>query len=288
MKKILLHQFVGSLTLTLVVLCVFYVFLKEFGSIILGKRDLSPTGEKRLVLDDVNKLNLYYKFRLSNRSNKVSNNLTFNFSLPVFASVNLVSIDLNIAPYANEIFEYRHEFYVLTDRGREGYGEFLGIAGHGEESKRRLQSILRSFTPDEEPFSEKIYQFIVNYVDLSGFHARARGAFYALDSGEADCTEYMQLFIALARTAGIPARGVIGYVYDRDTKIDPKDAHNWAEFWDGERWRVADPQRGVFMENEDHYIPFKILDDDGSYVGEMPPLYWLEGENIEGLELRMI
>ncbi len=61
------------------------------------------------------------------------------------------------------------------------------------------------------------------------------------------CMEFTDLFIALARAAGIPARELNGYAYTANPKLRPlslnKDIlHAWPEIWDENRgWMMIDP-----------------------------------------------
>ena len=63
-----------------------------------------------------------------------------------------------------------------------------------------------------------------------------------LHTGRGDCTEHALLFVALARAAGIPARGVHGLVY---ANYGDGGAglywHAWAEVKVGEEWIPVDP-----------------------------------------------
>ena len=74
-----------------------------------------------------------------------------------------------------------------------------------------------------------------------------------LNSGS--CRDYATLFIACARTLGLAARFVSGYMYD--PSIDPNlpgDMHAWAEvFLPGAGWRGIDPTYGLFCNNS--YVP---------------------------------
>ena len=53
-----------------------------------------------------------------------------------------------------------------------------------------------------------------------------------------DCNEHTVLFVALARAAGIPARTVVGIVYQ--SNLNKFFYHAWAEYYD-ERWITVDP-----------------------------------------------
>lgn len=65
------------------------------------------------------------------------------------------------------------------------------------------------------------------------------------------CTEFTDLFIALARAAGIPAREVNGYAYTENPQIQPISLvadvlHAWPEYWDSKAkvWVPVDPTWG--------------------------------------------
>jgi transglutaminase-like putative cysteine protease len=69
-----------------------------------------------------------------------------------------------------------------------------------------------------------IYDFVINsttYRLLDGIE----GAGYCLKNGHGECTEYSALFVALCRSAGIPARPVLGCFGDQTNGW-----HAWAEF----------------------------------------------------------
>lgn len=65
---------------------------------------------------------------------------------------------------------------------------------------------------------------------------------------DALCTEFADLFVALARAAGIPAREAVGYAYTTDTKNRPVTVygdilHAWPEYYDTDLklWIPVDP-----------------------------------------------
>ncbi|HZZ85627.1 MAG TPA: transglutaminase domain-containing protein [Anaeromyxobacteraceae bacterium] len=63
-----------------------------------------------------------------------------------------------------------------------------------------------------------------------------------LRTGKGDCTEHALLFLALARAAGVPARGVHGLVYARyDDGVPALYWHAWAEVKAGDEWISVDP-----------------------------------------------
>ncbi len=76
--------------------------------------------------------------------------------------------------------------------------------------------------------------------------ARA-GAAETLASREADCSEFSQLFVAMARSLGLPARMVLGLAYSGSTF----GGHAWVEVWVGE-WVELDPTWGTDFVDATH------------------------------------
>lgn len=68
-----------------------------------------------------------------------------------------------------------------------------------------------------------------------------------LDSLEGDCTEHTVLFIALARSVGIPARICAGIVFQRDAFY----YHFWPEVYAGE-WIAMEPTLGQLQADANH------------------------------------
>ena len=93
----------------------------------------------------------------------------------------------------------------------------------------------------------KIYDYVVenleyDYASAASLTATRKGALTALSSGLGVCTEFTDLFIALARAAGIPAREVNGYGYTTDLRLRTP-LHSWPQYWDATRqvWVSVDP-----------------------------------------------
>lgn len=78
------------------------------------------------------------------------------------------------------------------------------------------------------------------------------GATAALTTPEsAICMEFTDLFIALARASGIPAREINGYAYTENPEIQPLSLvndvlHSWPEYYDAQQlaWIPVDPTWG--------------------------------------------
>jgi len=74
-----------------------------------------------------------------------------------------------------------------------------------------------------------------------------------LRAGRGDCTEHAVLLVALARAAGIPARGVHGLVYARyEDGADALYWHAWVEVRSAGEWIAVDPTFGQPVADATH------------------------------------
>ena len=139
---------------------------------------------------------------------------------------------------------------------------YLHAEQYIESDDPALQNLAQKFkTPDVLKTTKKIFNWVANNVKYIGYVSQDRGALYALRHKKGDCTEYMYLFVALCRTAGIPARGIGGYIIEKNTILKPAAYHNWAEFYEDGVWKIADPQNKVFMKDQSHYIAMRIISE---------------------------
>lgn len=117
---------------------------------------------------------------------------------------------------------------------------------------------------------QAIYNFVIktlkyDFTRLENREGERKGAVKALDSPASSvCTEFTDLFIALSRAAGIPAREVNGYVFTNDPQKNPSQMglnslHSWAEYWDTERktWISVDPTWGS-TSGADYFSSFDL------------------------------
>jgi transglutaminase-like putative cysteine protease len=120
-----------------------------------------------------------------------------------------------------------------------------------------------------------IYNWVAENIRYAGYVKNNRGARYALRYRKGDCTEFAALFVALCRAGGLPARLMGGFVTSKSSVLTIGDYHNWAEFYDEGVWRIADPQRRVFMDDPEtsSYIALQIIQPsdgaDGTLVSKI-------------------
>jgi transglutaminase-like putative cysteine protease len=115
---------------------------------------------------------------------------------------------------------------------------------------------------------EKIYDYVVSTLKydfnrISGKQERL-GALRAYNNPDsAVCLEFTDLFIALSRAAGIPARELNGYAYTENAKQRPLSLvqdilHAWPEYYDDEKktWVMVDPTWGKTTGGIDYFNVF--------------------------------
>jgi len=206
-----------------------------------------------LIEDDLGNQILYFRF--GNISPYDTKFITIKASLLLFDKPSSISVQ-DINPFIQP------EKYIESD-----HPELLKFAGKFKDQKQIKTA-------------ENIFRWVANNVHYAGYLRDGRGALYTLR----DCTEYMYLFVALCRASDIPARGIGGYVYSGVPILNPSSYHNWAEFYDDSAWRIADPQKKVFMHDSSHYIAMNIISD--SPKNPMGEFYRFRFAG-DGLEVKM-
>jgi transglutaminase-like putative cysteine protease len=136
---------------------------------------------------------------------------------------------------------------------------FLGAEPLLEIDAPPLQAAARNFEPalGQVELARAIHAAVHARLRSSSYAREDRGALWAIEHGEGDCTEFARLVVALARARSIPARVVGGFVVVRDTVLDPGVYHNWAELHVDGAWRISDAQNGVFDDTSGSYLAIR-------------------------------
>jgi transglutaminase-like putative cysteine protease len=146
---------------------------------------------------------------------------------------------------------------ALTD---EQKGIYLQAEPYVETRNLGIQLQAKSLASNtSQSLPRVIYHWLDDNITDIGLVTANRGALYALDNRQGDCTEFMYLFSALARVNQIPTRNLGGFVLGEHGILDASAYHNWAEFNDGGGWHIADPQNQVFDQGYDNYIVMRVL-----------------------------
>ncbi|MDZ4228162.1 MAG: transglutaminase family protein, partial [Candidatus Levybacteria bacterium] len=170
-------------------------------------------------------------------------------------------IDIAVEGYAKVFLNPKKE--PLSDTELK---EYVKEQSYWEKNKKEVKDLaLRLKTP------EAIYQYVVDTLTYDYDRVEENqprvGAYGVLKNpSSAVCLEFTDLFIALARAAGIPAREINGFAFTQNSKERPlslvKDIlHAWPEYYDSEKqtWIMIDPTWGNTTGGVDY---FHTLDFD--------------------------
>lgn len=133
--------------------------------------------------------------------------------------------------------------------------------------------------------AHKVHNYVVEnltYMEVaeSSQDIERKGAVKALDKGENVCMEFTDLFVALTRAMGIPAREINGYAISNGERVSPLEVdfnnkdilHSWAEFYDPKfGWVQVDPawentsQIDYFTKLDTNHLAFVIKGLDSEY-----------------------
>jgi transglutaminase-like putative cysteine protease len=98
--------------------------------------------------------------------------------------------------------------------------------------------------PDGSSYDQAraIYDYVIAHMtyDKSGQGWGRGDAIYACNVKKGNCTDFHSLFIAIARSRGIPARFTIGFPLDASSEGKIPGYHCWAEFYSGGQWVPVD------------------------------------------------
>ena len=153
---------------------------------------------------------------------------------------------------------------------------------HAESAAPEIVALARQLkTKGARPTdtAKAIYTWVSERIKHSGYHPTDRGALWALQNKQGDCSEFASLFTALCRADEIPARVLSGFTCPKNMVLKPYSLHNWAEFYDNGVWRLADPLERNFGTNQAIYVTFAIMENSSS--GDEPmALFRFDGKGL--------
>lgn len=148
-----------------------------------------------------------------------------------------------------------HIIAITSLLPREGYKEqppdpqvYTKADKYWETTDARIAALARQYTTPRQIYDYVVRTLSYDYKRVSEVPIR-KGASQALDNPENSiCMEFTDLFIAIARAAGIPAREAVGYAHTTNARLRPLSfvsdiLHAWPEYYDSERgiWIPVDP-----------------------------------------------
>jgi hypothetical protein len=143
---------------------------------------------------------------------------------------------------------------------QESLSQNLQEQSYWEINNPQIMEIAKKYKTPRE-----IYDYVANTLKYDYQRVRPNverlGAVKALqNSSSAICMEFTDLFIALARANGIPAREINGFAYTENPEIQPLSLvndvlHAWPEYYDAEigAWVPVDPTWGSTTGGVDYF-----------------------------------
>jgi len=179
-----------------------------------------------------------------------------------------MTIDQVVSPAYGQRVEYLDDQTAIikiakqpgTPDAQDGAAFLRPTSTHPADHPRLLTMVDRIKTPlgapvDDHTLATAILDFVARYIETvpeSPYAYHTTSVFDILDNRTGDCTEYSQLFVTLARAAGLPAREVSGFVYSGDDHAPTLGGHAWVEVLIDGRWTGMDPTWNEIELNKSH------------------------------------
>lgn len=146
-----------------------------------------------------------------------------------------ITVSVRLTPYDNTTEEINRD-------------EYLRPLKYWESQSKEIMDLAAQYKTPREIYAYVVRTLSYDYTRVNQSPVR-KGALQALASPKNSiCMEFTDLFVAIARAAGIPARQVLGYAYTTNAKLRPLSfvsdvLHAWPEYYDDARkmWIPIDP-----------------------------------------------
>lgn len=135
---------------------------------------------------------------------------------------------------------------VNIDRNNESpFKKYLDNSPYIQSNNQKIKMKAAEIVGEEKDIlscSKLICKWVFKNIKTKNYKTIYASAAEVLENLEGDCSEHSILFIALARSLGIPTRGVIGLLYSKE--MGAYAYHAWCEVYAGE-WIAVDPTLGL-------------------------------------------
>ncbi len=209
---------------------------------------------------------------LGQRVDAIQANYPYSQQTDAEGNSRLIFTFKELAPLAHKQIEIKVSLHsglpseplLLSEASRQAYLQPEALV---QSDDPQIKALAQQLTVAEKPMqsAKNIYHWVIDNLHYTHNSPIAHGAQVALTQRSGDCTEYMHLVMALARAAGIPARGVSGYVYSQNGVVKAADYHDWAELYLEGRWQLVDAQRQILAESSPDYLG--MIRTDGKSLG---------------------
>jgi hypothetical protein len=204
---------------------------------------VSKTSDVEIAIPPDTNLQKVYYSSIDPNPNKVTIDLDGNW-IALFNLKPRERMDIKVEGSV-QIFSGPRSFLNPSD---ETLIKYLNPTEYWNSESEKIKEISLNYKNAKD-----IYDFVVNTLSYSYERVtpenKRLGSIKALsEPSNATCMEFTDLFIAIARAAGIPAREINGFAYTQNPKIQPLSLvndvlHSWPEYWDfqNQMWVQIDP-----------------------------------------------
>lgn len=183
------------------------------------------------------------------------NDLSGPTTIRIAAEIDLFRCDLSTATRAAERRGRVRPATQPATRAAEAYLAPERFIESDAPRVRALAAQVRDLAPaGRVVMLRNLQETVLERLDPAGYLPRDNGAVWAIDNGKGDCSEYSDLFVALCRAKGIPARVIEGFLITPTPDGDsPK--HAWTEVY-------IDPGRGAVP----GWVPFDLYHTEARWA----------------------
>lgn len=144
--------------------------------------------------------------------------------------------------YKYKTTRFEKPAFPNDEKALKAYLEAEPLVPLDERFKKLAQEVTQSKKSDLEK-GRAIYDYVLSVMkyDKSGTGWGRGDAIYACDVKKGNCTDFHALFIAIARSAKIPSRFMVGFTIPPDRNEGAVEGyHCWAEFLADGKWVPVD------------------------------------------------
>ena len=177
------------------------------------------------------------------------------------------------------------EYRLETDLSDEVRQRTTNLPSGSNPRARELANLLYAAATSDADYVNRV---LIYYADEEFVYTLAPPVLgdndideFLFDSQRGFCEHYAGSFVFMMRTAGIPARIVLGYqggeynALANYIAVHQFDAHSWAEVWyEGRGWVRVDPTRMVSPERIQRGLESAVADENTFLANS--PLSWLK------------
>jgi transglutaminase-like putative cysteine protease len=205
---------------------------------------------------------------------------TTNYQEVVIDSIEPVPSDVYQDPDGNWLAEYNlssQQKRTITVKGKvkvlhiprveplaaNDRKKYLSQQKHWELTSTEIKDAAKNLHSAKDIYEYVVETLTYDYEKVAGENIRLGAKKTIQTPKNAVCLEFTDLFVALARAKGIPARSIEGYAHTENDRLRPlslvKDVlHAWPEYYDDEKkmWIMVDPTWGNTTGGTDYFDEF--------------------------------